>query len=381
MTRKTAILIIIILAALGAASALALNRFISFEKLNEQLPPPYILEEERAIETDLFFAGDIMLSRNVGTKITEAKNPNLPYLSVFEEIKNADISFANLESPFNDSGVRVTQGLVFKAEPNTVEGLVNAGFDVLSTANNHTFDQGKAGLAYTTTWLEQNNITPVGTGTDCHLGVIKEVNEIKFGFLAYSYAAYNDGGKLPDSLVCDWNDPEQIKIDIQNLKTKTDFVIVSSHMGAEYKREPEPENAQRARSTIDAGADLFIGHHPHWIQTIEEYKGKYIFYSLGNFVFDQMWSQDTKEGLAVKVLFKGKKLSRISLLPVVIDNFCCPRWASENETKSILTKINVNYTSPLLVEDGQTTSSWQSVLRKIQTPTNNQTLDNTLPVD
>jgi gamma-polyglutamate biosynthesis protein CapA len=298
-------------------------------------------EEPKPIETTLFFAGDIMLSRNVGTKIFEAKDTTLPFLNIVDKVKSADIAFANLESPFNDKGIRVTQGLVFKAEPNTVEGLNFADLDILDTANNHSYDQGKVGLNYTLDWLKQHGIETVGTGPDCHLGKIIEAKGMKFGFLAYSYSAFNDGGKSTDPLICDWNNRKQITKDIQTLKPQVDFVIVSSHMGTEYKREPDEANRLGAKAAIDAGADLFIGHHPHWIQTIEEYKGKYIFYSLGNFVFDQMWSQDTREGLTVEVLFKDKKLSKLTLMPVVIDNFCCPRWANEEETKTILNKINL----------------------------------------
>jgi poly-gamma-glutamate synthesis protein (capsule biosynthesis protein) len=325
------------------------------------------------VETKLFFAGDIMLSRNVGTKMVEANDVTLPYKDVAATIKSADISFANLESPFNDKGGRVTQGLTFKAEPNTVDGLTFAGFDILATANNHVFDQGKTGITYTLDWLNQHGIKSVGVGLDCHSGVVMEADGMKFGYLAYSYTAFNDGGKSTDPLVCNWNDQKQIAADIKALKPKVDFLIVTSHMGTEYKRVPDEANAIGARATIDAGADLFVGHHPHWVQTIEEYNGKYIFYSLGNFVFDQMWSQDTKEGLAFEVLFKDKKLSRISLLPVVIENFCCPHWATEEETKNILTKINPQYSSKNLMLDGKTSTDWQAAV--------GSQLDKTTPLD
>ncbi|MBX4188222.1 MAG: CapA family protein [Candidatus Doudnabacteria bacterium] len=330
---------------------------------NFTLPPIYRMEEEPQPKiTKLFFAGDIMLSRNVGTKIYEANDPLLPYKNIREWVLNADIAFANLESPFNNEGARITQGLIFKAEPGSITGLKDSGFDILSTANNHTMDQGIGGLNFTMNWLKSNGIDYIGTGSDCHDGLIKETNGIKFGYLAYSYTAYNDGGKIPDPLVCNWTDSKQISADIMLLKPMVDFLIVSSHMGVEYKRSPEQSNASGARTAIDAGADLFIGHHPHWIQTIEEYRGKYIFYSLGNFVFDQMWSQDTTEGLSIEVLFKDKNLSRITLLPVVIENFCCPRPATDTETKSILGKINPQASTFLLVENGQTTTSWKAAL-------------------
>jgi poly-gamma-glutamate capsule biosynthesis protein CapA/YwtB (metallophosphatase superfamily) len=342
------ILFAITLIVLAAGAAFAFNDTLNFSDLTLQLPPKYQMPEEpKPVETTLFFAGDIMLSRNVAAAMYRTNDHALPYENVQEEIRSADIAFANLESPFNDSGDHSVEGsLIFNADPKSMEGLKSAGFDVLSTANNHTMDQGKYGLNYTLSLLKTNGIDPVGTGEDCHDGIIQEADGMKFGFLAYSYTAYNDGGKVPDPLVCSWTDQARVAIDIKTLRPQVDFLVVSSHMGTEYKRTPDEINARGARQTIDAGADLFIGHHPHWVQTTEVYKGKHIFYSLGNFVFDQMWSQDTKEGLVVKTLFKDKKLYRITLLPVIIEDYCCPRWASDLETKTILSKLDL--TSPIL---------------------------------
>src|SRR5262249_37738983 len=135
----------------------------------------------------------------------------------------ADISFANLESPFNDSGNHSVPGsLVFNADPKAVEGLKFAGFDILSTANNHAFDQGQYGIRYTLDHLKQNGILPLGTGDDCHAGQIITKNNLRFGFLGYSYTALNDGGKTTDPLVCDANDLKQLKTDIANLRPKVD---------------------------------------------------------------------------------------------------------------------------------------------------------------
>jgi gamma-polyglutamate biosynthesis protein CapA len=358
------ILVLVIIIALGGVAAFAIHQYTDLFKTEPELPPVYeITEQPKPKETTLFFGGDIMLSRNVGTAIVKANDPTLPFKKMVDIIKNADISFANLESPFNNKGPRKTEGLVFKAEPNTVEGLTYAGFDVLSTANNHGFDQGEAGLLYTLDWLTEHGIKPVGTGGNCHKGVVIEANGLRVGYLAYSYSAYNDGGKVPSLLVCDWRNQAQVTTDIANIGAQVDFLIVSAHMGTEYQRKPDEFDAEGARNAIGTGADLVIGHHPHWVQTIEEYHGKYIFHSLGNFVFDQMWSQDTREGLGVKLLFKDKKLDRIELLPVVIDDYCCPRQADETETENILSKINPNYSSPVMVENGKTTPSWMSAIQ------------------
>ncbi len=302
-----------------------------------------------------------MLSRNVGTKIFNAQNPKLPFLNVADRIRTSSIAFANLESPFNDIGPRVTQGLTFKAEPNTIEGLTDAGFDILSTANNHTLDQEQHGLIYTLNWLTSHNIVALGTGPTCHQGVVIEKNGIKFGFLGYTYAAYNDAGARTDSLVCSFNDQKQIEADIIALRPKVDFLIVSAHRGVEYTRTPEEKTITTAHAIIDAGADMFVGHHPHWIQTTEEYKGKFIFYSLGNFVFDQDWSVDTSEGLTLLASFEDGKLKQVKLLPVILENNCCPRWTNEEETKNILNKINPHTKSNLLMKDGKLTEDWNTI--------------------
>jgi poly-gamma-glutamate synthesis protein (capsule biosynthesis protein) len=123
------------------------------------------------------------------------------------------------------------------------------------------------------------------------------------------------------------------------------------HAGVEYTRRPDQPQIDFARNAIDYGADIVIGAHPHWTQVFEQYKGKYIFYSLGNFIFDQEWSRDTKEGLALKITLHNRKSSahsatsrveQIELIPVVIENYSTPRPATEAETRQILQKIGAS---------------------------------------
>jgi poly-gamma-glutamate synthesis protein (capsule biosynthesis protein) len=313
--------------------------------------------------TSLFFAGDIMLSRNVHRAMSEANDFTLPFRKVGDIIKNADIAFANLESPFNDTGRHFIDGsLVFNADPKSVEGLKFAGFDILSTANNHTMDQGTKGLNFTIDTLFNNGIIPSGTSktTGEQILPVVEKNNILFGFLSYSYTALNDGGKSTSPYIKDFNDLPGLKQDVLGLKGhNSDVVIVSMHAGTEYTREPTQAQIDFAHAAIDAGADLVIGHHPHWIQITEQYKGKWIFYSLGNFVFDQMWSTDTKEGLTVLVTYKTEhipdptrqtageskiEIKKIEIKPVIIEDYCCPRWADSAETSAILNKLGLTNT-------------------------------------
>jgi poly-gamma-glutamate synthesis protein (capsule biosynthesis protein) len=309
--------------------------------------------------TTLFFGGDIMLSRNVAAKMYAASDFKLPFENIQDKISGADIAFANLESPFNEHGNHSTSGsLIFNADPKAIEGLNFAGFDILSTANNHAFDQGKKGIDYTISWLGTHDILPVGTGSDCHAGQIIVKNNIRFGFLGYSYTAQNDGGKTKDPLVCDTNNLVQITKDIGLMRPKVDYLVVSAHMGIEYTRTP-------TNSGVAFGHNA-IGNHPHWIQSIEEYKNKWIFYAMGNLVFDQMWSQDTREGLTAQITFKDKTLEKIELNPVIIDNFCCPRWASEEETKTILKKINPVTNTAIIVQNGKVSDSWLAATTTVQ---------------
>lgn len=324
--------------------------------------------------TSLLAVGDIMLSRNVGTKIDKADDPNLPFANLQSLISSADIAFGNLECPLSPSAVPVREGLIFRCLSKYVPGLVNAGFDVLSTANNHSFDQGGKGLEFTIDYLKSHSILPVGTGKDfaeVHSGRVIRVSEegVRLGFLAYSYSARNDGQQSTDPHIATMDNLDQLKTDILNLKSRgAQVVIVSMHAGTEYTREPNQLQINFAHAAIDAGADAVIGHHPHWIQPVEVYsptiqlspdegrvprsaeaeRGRevkshhgLIFYSLGNFVFDQMWSQETRKGLAVELTFREHELQSAKLIPVIIDNFCCPRLATPEEKAAILKKINL----------------------------------------
>lgn len=342
--------------------------------------------------TTIIAVGDILLGRHIGEAIDKVDNPNLPFENTRELLADADITFGNLECPLSDSNIPIREGIMFRCLTKYVPGLSSAGFDVLSTANNHAFDQGAKQIGFTRDFLISRNISPVGTGRNQEeawtpaiitppnlphqgggtsfsyfpplVGGI-EGGGPKFAFLAASYASHNDGGKSRNDFVARIEDLDILKSKIFNLKSQNYFVVVSMHAGTEYTRHPNQEQIDFAHAAIDAGADVVIGHHPHWIQAIEVYspsiplspdegrvpdanasgrevrKGL-IFYSLGNFVFDQSWSQETREGLAVKLNIKNQKLKSAELIPVIIENNCCPRIADETEKAEILKKINLS---------------------------------------
>ncbi len=301
------------------------------------------LAPERLKEISIIAVGDILLSRQVGKKIDQSENPNLPFEKLQATLSGADLTFGNLECPLDSGSNPIREGLIFRCLTKYVPGLVTAGFDVLSTANNHAMDQGLDNLKFTREYLRSQNILPIGSAAsldEAWQPQILQRNGTKFAFLAASYASINDNGKTTNDYVARIEDLEHLKASILKLKSQADFIIVNMHAGTEYTSHPNQKQIAFAHAAIDAGADVVIGQHPHWIQDIEIYQNKPIFYSLGNFVFDQMWSQETREGLVVRLAISDKRLEKAELIPVIIENYCCPRLASDEEKTKILKEIN-----------------------------------------
>jgi poly-gamma-glutamate synthesis protein (capsule biosynthesis protein) len=143
-------------------------------------------------------------------------------------------------------------------------------------------------------------------------------------------------------------DRAELKREIDLVRPKADVVVVSFHWGKEYELLPvagagiAPDNPREiGHLAIDDGADLVIGNHPHWVQPVELYKDRLITYAHGNFIFDQMWSQETREGMVGRYTFYGTRLVRVDYRPLVIDNYAQPRWLDETtgEGKAIIDRV------------------------------------------
>lgn len=284
-------------------------------------------------DTLMVAVGDIMLGRHVGTKIRQAGDQNLPFLYTADILKSGDITFANLESPFYDQGEPITEGMVFKSDPATIEGLLTSGIDIVSLANNHFGNQGNKGMRYTFDWLKSHTISYTGAGdnlTEAKKCTMIQKNGLKFCFLGYVDLAATG---TPELYIADdtypgsnpYRDNTDIESDIKKAKSEADVVVVSFHWGNEYQLTQSDRQTEIAHRAIDAGATLVLGHHPHVIQPYEGYHTGYVFYSLGNFIMDQMWSEETKKGEIAKIYFKGKEIDKVEITPVVIYDYNQPR--------------------------------------------------------
>jgi len=273
-------------------------------------PRVYIDPQVYGSYNRLIFAGDVMFSRAVRREILGTHDSALPFRKVAPLMKGADITFVNLESPFSDEGQYNEGGLVFHAAPEMVEGLKLAGVDIASTANNHARDCGPHGVEFTLAWLRSHGIRPVGsaeTEQAAHEGVVLASNGVRFGFLGYTFDQKNGNWKDIDPRIA-LADPQAMAHDVVELRKRCDVVIVSMHNGVEYQPRPNEAQITFAHAAIDAGAKLVIGHHPHVVQPSETYRNGLIYYSLGNFVFDQYQRQETQHGEIVQISFLGREI-------------------------------------------------------------------------
>ncbi len=291
----------------------------------------------------LMAVGDIMLSENRGTgKAINRHGPEYPFLKIREYLQQADILFGNLESPISNNGTpyqKQDPHMTFRSNPISVRGLSYCGFGVLSLANNHTHDFGNDAFFNTLSILNENEIKYVGAGIDALTArrpVMIDSCGIKVAFIAYScflnpatrIAKKKQGGiahfRIKDAI-----------INIQNIRTKADVIIVSMHWGLDFLEYPIPFQMQYAREMIDNGAHLIIGHHPHCLQGVEKYKNGIIVYSLGDFIFDEP-DQDT---CILKCAISKQGIYDFEIIPAVITNNFQTEIAVEDRAEYITSKI------------------------------------------
>jgi len=265
----------------------------------------------------LLVTGDILPGRSVQLKYVQNKDPNFAFSEVAPILREADLVWANLEGPLVEGCPVFYTGFTFCGDPELAEGLGNAGIDVANIANNHIYNFGGPGRSETVRTLKEAGIGVSGE-EQIHYRTVKG---IRFAFLGFdAVGKYADRGAVAAA--------------VGKARENSDAVLVQFHWGQEYTYLPRPagENpVSLGRFAVDSGADLVIGNHPHWVQGMELYQGKPIVYSHGNFVFDQMWSQETREGMVGKYVFYRGKLVDVEFLPVKIDPPFVPRFLGDAE--------------------------------------------------
>ena len=299
---------------------------------------PENLAENNDDAISILFVGDIMLNRGVEYMIDKegGEDFKFPFLKIAEDLKKADLLFGNLEGVISDKGYNVGSKYSFRVEPDAINGLVFAGFDIVSLANNHALDYTREALEDCFLILKEAGINHVGAGLneeEAFSLVVKEINnstgtsQVKVGFLAYTNLGPITWKATKINSGIAWIDKEsieKIKKDVESAKKEVDILAISLHAGKEYSLEPDEFQVFFAKTVIDAGADLVIGHHPHVVQPIEKYKNGWIFYSLGNFIFDQDFSEETMQTQIIKVLIKNGEIEKVTPIDVKLNAFFQP---------------------------------------------------------
>jgi len=315
-------------------------------------------ENQEIQETKILFVGDVMMTRSVEKKIRDLnKKYVFPFINILDYLKSFDYVAANLEGPISENGVKVGSKYSFRMNPDVAKALNESNINIVNLANNHIFDYGKIAFEDTLKNLDKNNIKYFGISYE---PLVIEKNGTKIGFLGFSdFLKHLEvrENKLGIAVVND-----KMSEIIKKAKEKVDVLIVSFHWGEEYQKLANERQRRLAKLAIDSGADLVIGHHPHVIQNVEKYNGKFIFYSLGNFVFDQNFSKETMTGGGVEVYIKNKKIEDIYFRKFYLnENFQIEKMSERLVPYELENKI-------YLFREAKTKEEWQRGLMFVKKP-------------
>ena len=271
--------------------------------------------------------GDVIPARRVDQQIRLRGNDfAYPLSGTADILRRADLTVVNLEAPLIEDCPPHEEGFVFCGQPGFAAALAGAGVDIATLENNHIGNYGPEGIDATKGLLTSEGIA----WADAFTPAVLEVRGLRFAFVAFN----GIGGSF---------DRELIGRQIAAAREQADVVIAAFHWGAEYVTIPQAapgiandNPVEIAHLAVDAGADLVVGNHPHWVQGLEVYKDKLIAYAHGNFIVDQMWSRETTIGVIGRYTFYDTKLVDAEFLPVIIEDSARPRPLEGAEAQAVL---------------------------------------------
>jgi poly-gamma-glutamate synthesis protein (capsule biosynthesis protein) len=267
--------------------------------------------------------GDIMLDA-VARPVMDENGYDYAFLATKPLFDSAHVVFGNLEGPLTDRGTEEKEKtFVFRspAEP-VARALKQAGFNVVSLANNHTMDYGAEGLKRTVDALDQAGVGHAGAGNNVNEArqpAFIRVGSQQVAILAYSLTFPENFWATPSRPGTAFGHEAQVREDVVNARRTADVVVVSFHWGRESQTELRDYQIQLGHAAIEAGAAAVVGHHPHILQAVEQYKDGVIIYSLGNFAFGSRSRKSLVSAIA-ELQFERGILRRVRMLPLTVDN-------------------------------------------------------------
>lgn len=295
-------------------------------------------------QINMAFVGDVIFASTVET-ILKKHGYDYPYRNLREELLSPDITVANLETPVTVRGEEQEKQYVYRSHPDALSAFREAGFDVVNLANNHIMDYGVEGLLDTLEHLDQEGILRTGAGKnieEAYKPAIVEKNGMKVAFLGFSHkvpeVSWKAGINSPGTTqLYDAKQEDAMKA-IGQAREQADLVVVIAHWGIEREDKPQDIHRNMAKAFIDAGADLIIGGHPHVLQGFEMYKGKWIAYSLGNFLFTTNTFPASWETVVLNAACSRSGECDISLVPVE-NKYANPVPMEEEAAKALFQRL------------------------------------------
>ena len=289
-----------------------------------------------SLQTVITFVGDVLLDRGVRQRVENyglkdsSKAVDLLFTRQIDSLFAAsDVVVANLECPATEVKSPVFKRFCFRGEPAWLPVLHRHGITHLNLANNHSVDQGRKGLVSTIDHIRRAGMVPIGAGKtmdEAVKPVLLTRTPRKVFLLASVQMALENYAYLPEQPSVSMESIDTLLQRISSLRQADPqcYIIVCPHWGAEHRLQPTIDQRIAAHRMVDVGADCIIGHHTHTLQTIEAYRGKPIYYSIGNFIFDPLKPINSRAAL-VKLTITATT-ARVETLPIVIRN-CQPQLA------------------------------------------------------
>lgn len=311
----------------------------------------------------LAFVGDILLDGSVGRTIA-AHGVHYPWQDAALAFQRADLVVGNLEMAITTGGDEESKQFTFRGPPRVLDGLVEAGVDLVTLANNHSLDYGARGLLDTVRHLDEAGIAHVGAGADfadAHRPHVVELNGLRIGFLGFSrvypYAHWVASRSRPGVASGYDYALEGVLRAVAETRPTVDALILLVHWGSELADYPRDIDLAFVEALKDAGVTAVIGHHPHVLQGVEWNDSLFVAYSLGNFVFGSFRETTRMTGVLELTLGSDGRVSGATFLPMMISDGR-PLLARGPQAAEVLERVRElsRLWHTLVLEDGRITT-------------------------
>ncbi|RUS47953.1 CapA family protein [Cohnella sp. AR92] len=333
-------------AAKASSSSSILEEPLAAAADAEEAPPP-------ELPITLNLVGDILLDNPIDSYIRKY-GIDYPFQRTADTLANADITFGNLETSVSKRGSPADKQFTFRSRPETLESLVNAGFDGVSIANNHTLDYGFQALDDTIANLQSYHLGHTGAGQnndEAFTPYVKEVRGKKVAIIGISrvlpYASWYSGKNKPG--IAHGYSMEPMMSYVKKAVKDADYTIVFIHWNKEREDYPEDYARSYAKAFIDAGVDAVVGAHSHCLQGIEWYKGKPVFYSLGNFVFTSK-TEKSSDSMILQLALSDSEIGAKVVPAKIVQTQ--PRLMDDKYNQAAYAKLNKISFNAKVLQDG-----------------------------